>query len=96
MNTAEAVQMALAFKRTKVSRIQLELVWNFRYNVSGNVAYNAIIGVGYAPNNNVAPASITTVLDNQYSLMSVSDDVRDTLSFKPMTLNGVYGLQPVS
>ncbi len=56
--------MALAFKRVRVVRVQFELVWNFRYNVNGNVAYNAIIALGYAPNNNVAPASLNAVLDN--------------------------------
>lgn len=56
--------MALAFKRVRVLRIQFELLWNFRYNLSNGIAYNAIAGLGYAPNNNVDPTNITSVLDN--------------------------------
>lgn len=84
--------MALTFKRCRIERVQLEFLWNFRYNVSGNVAYNAIMGTGYAPNNNANPAALITVLDNQYSLTLISDEPRATLSFKPMTANGVFAL----
>ncbi len=64
LNSSEATQMALAFKRLRVERVQVEFLWNFRFNTTSGVNYNAVVFTGYSPNNNVSPAAAAAVLDN--------------------------------
>lgn len=56
--------MALTFKRVRVERIHVEILWNFKTNTTSGVQYSAIVASAYAPNNNLAPASLSQVLDN--------------------------------